>query len=109
MICLNPMSNCNQYISIAGYDSSLAAINCGMPHRLFIYIYIYIYLSICINDLNQAIKFCKVQQFAEDTNLICMSTYIKKLNKLVYADLKHLISWLNANKISLNVKKKLKW
>ena len=30
---------------------------------------------------------------------------IKKLNKLTNADLKHLVNWLNANKISLNVKK----
>ena len=34
-----------------------------------------------------------------------MSSSIKKLNKLVNADLKHLVNWLNANKISLNVKK----
>ena len=32
-------------------------------------------------------------------------TYLKKLKKLVDADLKHLADWLNANKISLNVKK----
>ena len=30
---------------------------------------------------------------------------MKKLNKLVNADLKYLFNWLNANKISLNVKK----
>ena len=30
-------------------------------------------------------------------------------NKLVNADLKHLVNWLNANKVSLSVKKKLKW
>ena len=34
-----------------------------------------------------------------------MSNSIKKLNKLVNTDLKHLVHWLNANKISLNVKK----
>ena len=34
-----------------------------------------------------------------------MSNSIKKLNRLVNADLKHLVHWLNANKISLNVKK----
>ena len=58
-----------------------------------------------INDLNQAIKFCKVHHFADDTNLLCLSNSIKKLNKQVNADLKHLVNWLNANKISLNVKK----
>ena len=30
---------------------------------------------------------------------------IRKLNKLVNADIKHLVIWLNANKISLNIKK----
>ena len=40
-----------------------------------------------------------------DTNLLCLSNSIKKLNKLVNADLKDLLIWLNANKISLNVKK----
>ena len=41
----------------------------------------------------------------DDTNLLCLSNSIKKLNKLVNADLKHLANCLNANKISLNVKK----
>ena len=53
-------------------------------------------------------KFCKVHHFADDANLLCLSNYIKKLNKLVNTDLKHLVKWLNANKILLNVKK-LKW
>ena len=35
-----------------------------------------------------------------------MSNPIKKLNKLVNADLKHLVNWLNANKILLNLKTK---
>ena len=46
-----------------------------------------------------------VHYFADDTNLLCLSNSIKTLNKLVNADLKQLVNWLNANKISLNVKK----
>ena len=61
--------------------------------------------SLYINELNQAIKFCKVRHFADDTNLLCLSNSAKKLIKLVSADLKHIANWLNANKISLNVKK----
>ena len=57
-----------------------------------------------INDFNQAIKFCKVRHFADHTNLMCPINFIKKLNKLGNADLKHLVNWLNANKVSLNVK-----
>ena len=58
-----------------------------------------------INVLNQAIKFCKVHHFADDTNLICLGNFIKKLNKLVNTDLTRLVNWLNANKILVNVKK----
>ena len=36
---------------------------------------------------------------------ICLSNSIKKLSKLVNANLKHLANWLNGNNISLNVKK----
>ena len=56
-------------------------------------------------DLNQAIKFCKVHHFADDTNLLHFSKSITKLNKYVKLNMKNLIDWLNANKISLNVQK----
>ena len=58
-----------------------------------------------INDLNKAIKFCKVYHFAGDTNVLRLNDSFKKLNKLDNADLKDLVDWLNANEISLNVKK----
>ena len=48
-------------------------------------------------------NFCKVYDVADDINLLCLGNSIKKLNKLVNADLKYLLNWLNANKISLNV------
>ena len=94
--------NCSQYVSINRYHSGLVAINCGVPQgsvlgpRLFL---------LYINDLNQAIKLCKVHHFADDTNLLCLGSSIKKLNKQVNADLKRLVNWSNANIISLNVKK----
>ena len=33
--------------------------------------------------------------------MLCLSISIIKLNKKVNADLKHLVNWLNANRISL--------
>ena len=91
-----------QYVSINGYESGLAAINCGVPQGSVLGPLLFL---LYINDLNQAIKSCKVHHFADDTNLLCLSNSIKKLNKQVNADLKHLVNWLNANKISLSVKK----
>ena len=91
-----------QYVSINGYESSLAVINCGVPQGSVLGPLLFL---LYINDLNQAIKFCKGHHFADDTNLLCHSNSIKKLNKLVNAYLKHLVNSLNANKISLNVKK----
>ena len=62
-------------------------------------------LLIYINDLNQAIKLCKVYHFADDTNLLHFSKSITKLNRYVDLDIKNLTDCLNTNKISLNVQK----
>ena len=83
-------------------ESGLAARNCGVPQGSVLGPLLFLLYT---NDLNQAIKSCKVHHFADDTNLLFLSNSIKKLNKQVNADLKHLVNWLNANKISLNVKK----
>ena len=82
------LSNRSQYVSINGYDSGLAAINCGVPQGSVLGPLLF---SLYINDLNQAIKFCKVHHFADDTNLICLGNSIKKRKKLVNADLKRLV------------------
>ena len=89
------LSNRRQYVSINGYEFGLAAINCGVPQGSILGPLLFL---LYINDL-------KVHHFADDTNLLCLSNSIKKLNKLVNADLNRLVNWLNTNKISLNVKK----
>ena len=99
------LSNRNQYVSIDGYESGLAVIDCGVPPGSVLGPLLSL---LYINDFNQAMKFCKVHHFADDTNLLCLSNSIKKQKKLINADLKHLLNWLNSNKISPNVKKKLK-
>ena len=81
------LSNRNRYISINGFESGLAAINCGIPPGSVLRPLLFL---LYLNHVNQAIKFCKVHHFADDTNLLCMSNSIKKLMKLVNADLKHL-------------------
>ena len=71
------LSNHNQYISINGYESGLAALTYGVPQG-----------SVLASLL-----------------FLCLSNSIKKLNQQVNADLKHQANWLNGNKISPNVEK----
>ena len=66
------LSNHSQYVSINGYESGLAAINCGVPQGSVLGPLIFL---LYINDLNQAIQFCKVHHFADDTNLLCLSNF----------------------------------
>ena len=89
------LSNRNQYISINGYESGVAATNCGVSQGSVLG---FILFLLNVNDINQAKIFCKVHHFADDTNLLGLRNSIKKLSKLVSADLKHLVNWLNANK-----------
>ena len=96
------LSNRNQYVSINDFDSGLTTINCGVPQESVLGLLL---LFLYINDLNQAINFCKVHYFSDDTNFLCLISSIKKLNNLVNGDLKHLVNSLNANKMSLNFKK----
>ena len=90
-----------QYVSIYGFNSTDLPISYGVPQGSVLGTLFLIY----INDLHTAIRFCKVHHFVGDTNLRHISKSIKKLNKLVNFDLKNLSSWLNANRISLNVSK----
>ena len=96
------LSNRKYYVSINGFDSGLTTINCGVAQGSVLGPFLFLSY---LNDLNQAIQFCKVHHFADDTNLLSLSNSLKKLNKLVNADLKHLVDWLNAYKTSLNIKK----
>ena len=99
---LNLISQTENNVSINGYDSTLADVKFDVPQRSVLGPLLFL---VHINDLNQALKFCKVHHFADDTNLIHFSKSVNRLNKYVNLDLKNLTYWLNANRISLNVKK----
>ena len=101
------LTDLKQYVSINGYNSS----NSSNSYNFYC---IWCYTGICpwsppvfiyTKDLLSAIKFCKVHHFVDNTNLLFLANFIKKLNKLINTDLKNLSNWLNANKISYNVKK----
>ena len=61
-----------QYVSINGYNSKHLSISLGVPQGSALFL-------IYINDLNTAIKHCKVHRFADDTNLLHVNESIKKI------------------------------
>ena len=54
-----------------------------------------------LNDLHTCIKHSSTDHFADDTNLLNISSNYKTLTKEINKDLKCLVMWLTANKISL--------
>ena len=60
---------------------------------------------IYINDLPQAVQFSSVTMYADDTSLCHRSHDLPQLNEAINSDLKKLETWLNGNKLSLNVAK----
>ena len=81
------LSNRKRYVSINGHESSLASVLYRVPQGSVLGPLLFL---IYINDLNQAIKVCKVHQFADDSNLLHFNKSVAKLIKLVNQDMKSL-------------------
>ena len=103
IIGLNPIFfNRKQFFSINGHASYQTSVKYGAAQVSVVGPFLFL---IYINDLNHGMKFCKDHHFADDTNQLHFSKSVNKLNKYINFDMKNLTDWLNANKISLNVKK----
>ena len=88
------LSNHNQYVSIKGYECGHAAIICGVPQGSILGLLLFL---LCLNDLKQLIV-AKFTTFLM-TLIFYVWVIIKKLNEPDIPDLKHLVNWLNTNKI----------
>ena len=82
-----------------GLNSDYKTVKYGVPQGLVLGPLLFLTF---INDLNTAIKISETFHFTDDTCLLNIKDSIKKIDKVVNEDLKFLIQWLHANKISLN-------
>ena len=60
---------------------------------------------IYINDLPMAVQGCNVSMCADDTSLCYQLQDLTRLNEAINSNLKKLDTWLQGNKLSLNVAK----
>ena len=88
--------------SIKCESSNILPITHGVPQKsMFSHLLFILY----INNHNKVIIHRYVHHFADDTNLLYWNKSLKKINKHIKHDLKHLFQWLRSNKTSLNTSK----
>jgi len=91
-----------QFVSLSHLKSTVKLIKHGVPQGSVLGPLLFL---LYINDLHIAIKSCETFHFAGDTHLLHFNPSLKSLCNRVNQDLKRLLTWLKANKISLNAGK----
>ena len=96
------LSDRKQSVIYDGYSSSLKTITCGVPQGSILGPLLFL---IYINDLTCVSDFFKPILFADDTNLFCTGRDMLSMVDEINRELDKIYSWLNANKLSLNIAK----
>ena len=96
------LTNRKQCCKVNGQLSDLRLIKTGAPQGSCLGPLLFI---IYVNDLHFSLRHSDVNMYADDTSLSFASKSSPLINECVNEDLGYLKSWLNANKLSLNVTK----
>ena len=91
-----------EFTSGNGCEFNMTQLKYGVPQGSVLGPLLFI---LFINDLNLAVQYSSVHQFADDTNLLVVEKSLKQLNKKVNRNLKLTVEWVRANKLSLNANK----
>ena len=91
-----------QYVSVNGHSSGLGGITCGVPQGSVLGPLLFL---IYINDLPNASRVLSFYLFADDTNIYFESNNVTELENKINKELQKVKSWLEVNKLSLNIDK----
>ena len=96
------LSNRKQYVHCNDVDSSVMNILCGVPQGSVLGPTLFL---MYVNDMINCLKFCRLQLFADDTISSLSGRNLHTLFCLLKYDLKSMMQWFRANKLSLNFDK----
>ena len=91
-----------QFCRVNGVASDIGDIEVGVPQGSCLGPLLFL---IYINDLSEAIHDSTVSMYADDTSLCYQAYDMTRLNEVINNDLGQLDTWLQGNKLSLNVAK----
>ena len=96
------LKDCKQFVSVNGHSSSICNITCGVPQGSVLGPLLFL---IYINDLPNTSKLLKFFLFADDTNIYFETDDLSRLSKTVNKELRKVKTWLDCNKLALNINK----
>ena len=90
----------NQYRTINNKRSEIQTIKYGVPQGSIPEPLLFL---IYINDLSLSLENSNIHHFADDTDVLHASNYLRDIDTKTNFDLSNLVQWLQANKVALNV------
>ena len=96
------LSNRSQFVTYNGVKSNLNNVKCGVPQGSILGPLIFL---LYINDLSFACKRTFPVLFADDSNLFLSGKNTDQVQQMINDELKDIVIWLRANKLSLNISK----
>ena len=96
------LSNRSQFVTYNGVKSDLKNIQCGVPQGSILGPLLFL---LYINDLTFACKRTFPVLFADDSNLFISDKNPNHVQHMINDELKDIVIWLRANKLSLNINK----